>query len=49
MQPLRIHIMRIFDAIGRLLLGPREPAHALRRDLGLIEKQAPGRNWWDYV
>ncbi|KKB11809.1 hypothetical protein VE25_10590 [Devosia geojensis] len=49
MQSLRIHIMRIFDAIGRLFLGSREPADALRRDLGLVEKETPGRDWWDYV
>ena len=49
MQSLRFHVMRIFDAIGRLLLGPHEPADALRCDLGLVEKQAPRRDWWDYV
>ncbi len=49
MQSLRIQIMRIFDAIGRLLSGARPPADTLRRDVGLVEKQAPGRDWWDYV
>lgn len=41
--------MRIFNAIVRSLAGPRPPAATLRRDVGLVEKPAPQREWWDYL
>ncbi|MFC0008873.1 hypothetical protein [Devosia nitrariae] len=41
--------MRIFAAFARALAASRPPADTLRRDVGLIEKPAPRRDWWDYV
>jgi hypothetical protein len=49
MQQIGSQIMRIFDAIARTLAGTRPPADSLRRDVGLVEKPAPRRKWWDYV
>jgi hypothetical protein len=49
MQSIGFQVMRIFAAIARALAAPRQPADALRRDVGLAEKPAPRRDWWDYV
>jgi hypothetical protein len=49
MQQIGSQIMRIFDAIARALAGTSPPADNLRRDVGLVEKPAPRRDWWDYL
>lgn len=49
MQSMTVQIMRIFDAMARVLARPRPPADTLRRDVGLNERPTPQRDWWDYL
>lgn len=41
--------MKIFAAVASVLTGARPPADTIRRDVGLVEKPTPQRDWWDYL